>query len=213
MKKKTTVILLSLTLALSAHAAVQAMLFHISTNESFAVPAGKVLIVENMQYGTNWDQSAQLLIQNGTGSFTIKSQDFCPGLACSGPYDQYTLAFPLKFPEGWTINGMRTGFPANKSTDLWIFALLVDASDLYASLPNRIDSISLQGSKVTLGVQTASARPAQISVEKSADPAKGWRPARDAVVSRTTNSTQYAVTLPAEGSKEFFRSKAVPLAK
>lgn len=206
MKTKIALIVLSLTVFLSARAAVQAVLFHVSTNDSFTVPAGKVLLIENMLAQNGIDV---IVLQKGTNSVPLGAGWFCSG-AGPGP-GGCPLKLPLKIPEGWTIQANVQLWPPG--ADVWVFGVVEDSTDLYAALPNRIDTISVAGSAVSLGIHTASAKPAQVSIEKSPDPAKGWVPATGAAVSRTANPTEYAATLPAEGAKEFFRAKAVPLNK
>ena len=54
--------------------AVEATLFHITTNETFTVPAGKVLIIENyMRAGTSFNVTHR--IEKGTNSFILNFDD------------------------------------------------------------------------------------------------------------------------------------------
>lgn len=187
-----SVVLVWLATSLHSFGAVEAILFHISTNATFTVPTGKVLIIESTTY-----LSPALRLQKATNSFDL-----------NGDGDgALRLRLPLKVPEGWTLQAVDTGF---ESTDVWIFGLLVAPSDLFASLRHRIDAIDVNGATALLGIQTASPRPALINVEKSAAVDKGWQPAENAVVTPTTNKTSYVATVPIEGDKEFFRTKARP---
>ena len=187
-----SVVLIWLATSLHSFGAVEATLFHISTNATFTVPTGKVLIIESTTY-----LSPALRLQKATNSFDL-----------NGDGDgALRLRLPLKVPEGWTLQAVDTGF---ESTDVWIFGLLVAPSDLFASLRHRIDAIDVNGATALLGIQTASPRPALINVEKSPEADKGWHAAENAVVTPTTNKTSYVASVPIEGDKEFFRTKARP---
>jgi len=187
-----SVVLIWLATSLHSFGAVEATLFHISTNATFTVPTGKVLIIESTTY-----LSPALRLQKSANSFDL-----------NGDGDgALRLRLPLKVPEGWTLQAVDTGF---ESTDVWIFGLLVAPSDLFASLRHRIDAIDVSGATALLSIQTASPRPALINVEKSPEADKGWHAAENAVVTPTTNKTSYVATVPIEGDKEFFRTKARP---
>ena len=187
-----SVVLVWLATSLHSFGAVEATLFHISTNATFTVPTGKVLIIESTTY-----LSPALRLQKATNSFDL-----------NGDGDgALRLRLPLKVPEGWTLQAVDTGF---ESTDVWIFGLLVAPSDLFASLRHRIDAIDVSGATALLSIQTASPRPALINVEKSPEADKGWHAAENAVVTPTTNKTSYVASVPIEGDKEFFRTKARP---
>lgn len=190
-----SVVLVWLATSLHSFGAVEAILFHISTNATFTVPTGKVLIIENHTY-----LSPALRLQKATNSFDLQ------GDVDGGPV-RVARGLPLKVPEGWTLQAVVEG---SESTDFWIFGLLVAPSDLFASLRHRIDAIDVNGATALLGIQTASPRPALINVEKSAEVDKGWQPAENAAVTPTTNKTSYVATVPIEGDKEFFRTKARP---
>jgi hypothetical protein len=192
MKIMKSVVLIWLATSLHSFGAVEATLFHISTNATFTVPTGKVLIIESTTY-----LSPALRLQKATNSFDL-----------NGDGDgALRLRLPLKVPEGWTLQAVDTGF---ESTDVWIFGLLVAPSDLFASLRHRIDAIDVSGATALLSIQTASPRPALINVEKSPEADKGWHAAENAVVTPTTNKTSYVASVPIEGDKEFFRTKARP---
>src|SRR5882724_12315635 len=140
MKTIITPILLSLAFSTPVYGNIQALLLQISTNTTFTVPAGKVLVIQNLKLRNNF-----LVLQNGTNSFDINFDDFQTGAP--------GLAFPIRIPDGWTLSCTN---PANPSTTISVFALLIDTSDLYASIQNKIDQISVQGSTVSLDIRTAS---------------------------------------------------------
>jgi len=198
MKTRIAPILLSLAFSTQAYGNIQALLLQVSTNTTFTVPAGKVLVIQNLKLRNN-----SLVLKSGTNSLDIGFDDFPGGTTGAPP-----LAFPIRIPDGWTLSCTN---PSNPSTTISVFALLIDTSDLYASIQNKIDQISVQGSTVSLGIRTASARPARIAVERSSQLGQGWEVANDAAVYPTGDKTKYTATVPTKGDKEFFRTKAVPL--
>ena len=182
---------------MSSFGAVEATLFHITTNETFTVPAGKVLIVENyMRAGTSFDLRHR--IEKGTNSFILNFDDG----------REFGVKLPVKIPEGWTFRGIANDL--GEGTDVWVFGLLVSPSDLFASMQHRIDQIAVNGGLASLGIQMASPRPVRINVEKSPEADTGWHAADNAVVTPTADKSRYVATVPVEGAKEFIRTKASP---
>ncbi|HXI52543.1 MAG TPA: hypothetical protein VNH84_13600 [Candidatus Saccharimonadales bacterium] len=176
--------------------AVEATLFHITTNETFTVPAGKVLIIETVQSPLGSASSQRL--EKGNNSFILR-------------FDDAGVKLPVKIPEGWTFRGFSDA--VGDTTDVWVFGLLVAPSDLFASAQHRIDSIAINGGMASLGIETMSPRPAIINVETSSEADKEWRSAENAVVTPTTDKTRYTAAVPVEGNKGFIRTKARPREK
>ena len=197
MKITKAAVLIWLSASMPSFGAVEAVLFHVTTNETFTVPAGKVLIIENyMRVGTSFDASTR--IEKGTNSFIFNFDDG----------REFGVKLPVKIPEGWSLKGFVN--VNGDATDVLIFALLVSPSDLFASAQHRIDQIAVNGGIASLDIQMASPRPARINVEKSPEADKGWHAAENAVVAATTNKTRYVATVPVDGDKGFIRTKARP---
>lgn len=193
-----TAALVWLFASMSSFGAVEATLFHITTNETFTVPAGKVLIIENFMRVETSFNSATHRIEKGTNSFILNFDDG----------REFGVKLPVKIPEGWTFRGFANDLGGG--TDVLIFGLLVSPSDLFASAAHRIDQIAVNGSTASLGIQTVSPRPVRINVEKSPEADKGWHAADNAVVTPTADKSRYVATVPVEGAKEFIRTKASP---
>ena len=189
MKITKVTALVWLVASMQSFGAVEATLFHVTTNDTFTVPTGKVLIIENIR-----NIAGNLFLQKGTNGFQPFADAVEPNL-------------PIKIPEGWILSSVSG---AGGPPEMWIFGLLVDSSDLFASLQHRIDEIAVNGTTATLGIQMASARPARINVEKSVGVEKGWQTAESAVVVSTSDKTRYVATIPIEEDKEFLRTKARP---
>ena len=196
MKITKVAVLIWLSASMPSFGAVEAVLFHVTTNETFTVPAGKVLIIENfMRSGTSFNVTHR--IEKGTNSFILSFDES----------REFGVKLPVKIPEGWTFRGFGND---NEETDVLIFGLLVSPSDLFASAQHRIDQIAVNGGIASLDIQMASPRPARINVEKSPEADNGWHAAENAVVAATTNKTRYVATVPVDGDKGFIRTKARP---
>jgi hypothetical protein len=194
---KAVALIWPLLASMPTFGAVEATLFHITTNETYTVPVGKVLIIESLQLKNPFSGSlGSHRLEKGTNNFIIRFDN------------EGGVKLPIKIPEGWTLRGIDEGF--GDITDVWVFGLLVSPSDLFASAQHRIDSIAVNGGMASLGIHTMSPRPALINVEKSAEADKGWQAAENAVVTPTTDKTRYTATVSVEGSKGFIRTKARP---
>ena len=202
MKITIAAVLISLSASMPCFGAVEAVLFHVTPTESYAVPAGKVLIIERVAYtGPSPGAGSELRFQKGTNNFALGNfSDFDTG-----------VSLPLKLPAGWTLQGTTNAFQG--ATDAWIFGLLVSPSDLFASAEHRIDQIAVNGGMASLGIQMASPRPARVAVEKSSEADQGWSAAENAAVAPTADKTRYLATVPVHGQKVFLRTKARPLAR
>lgn len=198
-KLRIAICLAWLSLPVLAHGAVEASLFHLSPSDSYTVPQGKVLLIENMIL------SGSLELRKGTNSLTIGSSDFGAGPA---PIDRPFLALPLKIPEGWTL-GVDPEFAFRPG--IWIFGLVIDSSDLATSLQSRIEDVSVKGGSLSLGIRTNSGKPAQIAIEESERVEQGWQPAANAVVSPTADKTRYEASVPMEGDRKFVRARATQI--
>lgn len=198
MKITKVAVLIWLSASMPSFAAVEAVLFHVTTNETFTVPAGKVLIIENLMTSTSGGPS-NLRLENGTNSFTV---EFGEG-----------VSLPVKVPGEWTLRGATGSFGPGTFTDVWVFGLLVSPSDLFASSQHRIDQIAVNGGMASLGIQMASPRPARIAVEKSSEADQGWHTVENAVVTPTADKSRYVATVPVQGDKGFIRTKARPRAR
>jgi hypothetical protein len=200
MKIIKVAVLIWLSASMPSFGAVEAILFHITTNETFTVPAGKVLIIENYMADISRG-SISHRIEKGTNSFILNFDDG----------REFGVKLPVKIPEGWTLRGFVDD--NGGVTDVLIFGLLVSPSDLFASAQHRIDQFAVNGGMASLGIQMASPRPAWIAVEKSAEADQGWHAAENAVVTPTADKSRYVAAVPVGGDKGFIRTKARPRAR
>jgi hypothetical protein len=182
----------------------EAQLFLVTPTNSFTVPEGKVLQIENLKLG--WDG---MVLSKGNQSLTLTSDNF-PS-SNMGPYIQIGpyIQFPLRIPAGWKISTVTI----QPQSSYWVFALLVDETDLYAAIQNKLENPSGAQGLFSMDVRTSSPRPARVIVEKALEPGQNWDVATNATVSSTADKMRYVASLPTAGEKGFVRAKVVPLAR
>ena len=88
--------------------------------------------------------------------------------------------------------------------------MVVDATDLYASVSSQIEEPSAGEGQLTFVVKAKTARPVHVQVEEDPNFTNDWH-AVSAQVNRTADATRYAATVPMERDRDFFRTKAIPL--
>jgi len=146
--------------------AIQIRLSGASGDTSYTVPAGKVFILEHVAFAQYWaDQSEQrrlFLRHGGTSSAgTIWTSDLFYGS------DFNTLFRPLKMPAGVAIS-----VPVSDALfRVYLYGLLVDEADLYASVPVEADTSEIaevSGDRTLEGTLTMdSPRPVAIEAQSS----------------------------------------------
>lgn len=198
---------------LSLRAAVQPVLFTlfvtpggVPATNSYTVPAGKVLIIQNMRllYGSS---SLTVLVDSNT-VVHVSSADFTSGTPGSVPP---FLTLPLKIPAGCTLYA--TAIPPSTSANIPIFGLVADVSDLYAPLSYHIENPSVKSGLLAFDIKMDSPAPALIQVQTTLELTNGWTNSTSATVARTADPERYSVTVPAVGDKEFVRAKATVATK
>jgi hypothetical protein len=196
--------LLCASVSTTAYAVAEAQLVLVTPTNSFTVPEGKVLQIENLKLG--WDG---VVLSKGNQSLTLTTDNF-PS-SNMGPYIQIGpyIQFPLRIPAGWKLSTVTI----QPQSSYWVFALLVDETDLYAAIQNKLENAAVAGGLLSMDVRTSSPRPVRVVVEKAPEPAKVWEVASEASVSRTADKTKHVASLPAAGDTGFVRAKVLPIAR
>jgi hypothetical protein len=179
----------------AAYGAVQPVIYDVITGGSVTLPTSKALLIDNV-YTTN----AAMYLSKGATLVNIGGSFF--KLRNNTTTSDSTVAFPLLVPPGWTIGG--------SGSLCVVFGRLVDLSDLYAGISNRIESISVNEGVTSLGVQLASAKPVRVSTEATADLALAWNAVSNAVVTRAADPARLTVAVPTNGPEQFYRTKTTP---
>ena len=196
-------------------AAVQAVQIRLTANTGstipiiYEVPAGKVLVVEHVIFPQYWDDHAQpksITIRHGGASTAGTIWD--TQVTYSANFN--TLFRPLKLPAGTAIAAPYLG---NSSYLLFLYGLLVDEADLYASVPASLKQLQHHnngGTEVIEGtLELSSARPAAIRSRQS-DDLKTWQDAPDVTIGRgaTTRQRDFSYDVPIGKDRYFMELSA-----
>jgi len=192
--------LLALLVPFIGFSAVEPVVISLLVGDSYTVPANKVLVIESVssfdsstEYGSCWIE----IVSNGSTNGPIL---ITPNASASiATYDK-----SLKIPAGSIITRSNLGYPLTST--LTMFCLLVDYSELYASIESQTDGYLAQNNVFSFDVNTASARPMRIFTEGTSGLTTGWEPV-DATIERK-NSGTYTVAI-ATDSDSYFAKYAV----
>ncbi len=158
------------------------------------VPADKVFILEHVAFSDYWDAVAadkSLNIRHAGNS--VGGQIWTTTLNYSSNFN--TLFRPLKLPAGSAISAP---YLDNGSLIVFVYGLLVDVSDLYASVPveqqptaeHQVPEGELAGS-----FRLASPRPVDIDAETSTD-LESWQADDSVAVTPATDRRTLNYSLP-----------------
>ena len=192
---------------LPVNAAVEAVQIRIQGGNGktiYAVPAGKVLVIEHIMFSDRWDlhdEEKRVVIRHGgantTGTVWNTTQKY------SSNWNQ--LMRPLRLPAGKAI---ACPYLDDSLYMIFLYGKLVDEGDLFAAIDTEIKDVGTKvegNTKTLLGtVDLASKRPAQIKLEESSD-LKTWDALDD--VPQITNQS-LAFMASSEKPKLFVRAKA-----
>lgn len=171
-----------------------------SIGENLLIPAGKVLIIEQVDIETNRLVDFRVKFNN-TGSGIDTSSGFLT-MTFSNPTPGavFSLPVPLRIPGGWSITNIH-------SFSFQIVGLAVDAADLYAEVGSEIDSLATSAGSLFGGVQLDSPRPVVAWVESTED-LTGWTKDPDGLLLPQDDRTRRQLQKTADGDKEFMRVRA-----
>ena len=153
---------------------------YVSGDLSYTVPPGKVLVIESL--GAQYDHFVTINLISGGFTNSIQLHNSLPR--------------SYKIPSGTTIE------PHSQWSTAVLFCLLVESSDLYANIDAKAGNMIAAEGAFSFDIQTASARPAKISVEGSHDLATAWQSA-DATVEKKAPCL-YTVSIPICDEDNYF---------
>lgn len=164
------------------------------TNSTYTVPAGKVLVIERIG-GINVNHTTPDSLSFIANGSTNVVKVFVSG-ELPMPFEP-----SIKVPSGTTIM-----MNNSSSAPFTILGLLVDPSDLYASIESQSGDMIVGGGLFSFDVITASSRPARIAVEGSSDLAS-WQPSSATVEKKSPDT--YTVSIPVEDEQQYFAKYTV----
>ena len=167
----------------------------VGTN-TYTVASGKALMIRQI-WGLQYYTNAMLRIYGGPLTYEINVQP--QGSRALAVYDG-----PVIIPAGCNLQLLDSG---SVNETIFLFCLLVDISDLYASIPSRLELMLAAGSGQAMEVRLASARPAILGMESSPDLA-AWTPRPDMPALATASRNLYTFSDDVRTDRGFYRAQA-----
>ncbi len=167
--------------------AIEPIMFNLTGGTSYTVPTGKVLLVEHVSLSSDYSTTFALIFEISEKSYRM---------TLSAETERHSFTRPIKVPEKTSITtnvGSRT---------LSVFGLLVDASDLYASIQSETENIICQNGFFSMEVLATSPRPAVLGV-KGSDDLLAWHDVPDVEIAKANPNT-YSVTVPISDKKKYY---------
>jgi len=178
---------------------------------SYRPPVGKVFIVEHVMFNDAWLNSeltmAVELIPEGSG----ENSEWMSSMQFSTTWN--TLPRPIRLPRSVTIAvNILEDIPFNADYKCYLFGLLVDEADLYASVPSEIMEFERASASSLAGsIALASPRSSVVKMESSSD-LVDWQPAANVTIKQESSPHQREFTVDTSGQpgdgRTFFRAKA-----
>jgi len=167
---------------------------------SYAIPNGKVLIIEHFFWALESDSTSQTIqvrpaaFPNGVGAFLLKFTD--------AP-DSFTPPRPMRVVGGGGANVSILKGGAADWRDVMIMGLLVDPEDLYAvNLKPEYDNHRIEGGRYVVDAKFNSPRPRVTKVESSSD-LQAFTADPSAEVQETTSPATATTSVVANSDRKF----------
>jgi hypothetical protein len=158
----------------------------------YTVPAGKVLILQQVSLPQGSGVAATVLVLTGGSSATVTM----PGANTNGIYRFQT---PLYLPEG------TVAYASTANTCL--FGLLVDVSDmpLFAGLGSSLGNVTIAANTMTGIIHLPTSDPVVVRFQSSTD-LVNWQYDSSVVVQPGPNKMELQFTVPVSGADRFYRA-------
>jgi hypothetical protein len=158
----------------------------------YTVPAGKVLILQQVSLPQGSGVVATILVLTGGSSATVAM----PGANTNGIYRFQT---PLYLPEGTVAYA--------SAANTCLFGLLVDVSDmpLFAGLGSSLGNVTIAANTMTGIIRLPTSDPVVVRFQSSTD-LVNWQYDSSVVVQRGPNKMELQFTMPVSGADRFYRA-------
>ncbi len=166
---------------------------------SYTVPAGKVLIVESVQYqnsGGSLGIPDQLSVKfRETFDNASLSRSVFIDLGANRSFQQHYFDTPIRLKAGSALQ-------SNRIQGFYIWrGLLADRDDLFAKLDVQLDETKVEGSRLMANAKVSSPRPYRLKVESSSD-LKTFAKDESAIVTSSPNPKLARVSVATEEKDE-----------
>lgn len=175
-------------------------LFDMNNNNDFTVPAGKVVLIEQIQSTQN-PVGVQIDVDNTGSGISTETGNMDVNLDNPGSGATPKLAMldkPLRLRAGWNFE--------NRSGESFIIAgLIIDEADLYAAgVPNEWEMFAAGNAMLSGQVRVQSARPVTQTVQSSTD-FNSWVTDPTVTVQNTSDRTLLQIDGSATDDFKFYR--------
>ena len=162
---------------------------------TYSVPAGKILVLQQVSYPTTTVLSDRVLNIHPTGgaSAFVALPSATNGL--------YTLPKPMLLPAGTSISGCVSSGASG------IYGVLIDTSDapLFVGGGSSLGNVALVNDTMTGELQLPSTAGAKVLFQSSTDLAN-WDYDNTVVVQRSTDKSKVRFTVPVTGEGHYYRA-------
>ncbi len=194
----------------TSRAAVQPVVLFVNAFvTNYTVPAGKVLLIEQLSAwgANNVPTTSRILIQTKIVTISnggVLTTDW--GFPVSDKTQDVTLVRPLRIPAGGSIAIDSSGNGAYN--EIHMMGMLIDVADLYAAnVPGAVQDVRVAGGELSTTVALTSPRPVRVSSEISSD-LTAWSPNNSEQKQKTGTPGQWNVQTAASGGAKFMQIAA-----
>ncbi len=207
-----TLALCSLSFTLLASAAPVPWIGYLSSGDSITIPAGKILIIEqvastNSVRGGEFGEIGPIptwIRISGPAAGGIGT-NFTADFICTVPLvssAERPFPLPLRLGPGMTITNIVGG------ASIAMFGTALDSQDFFAAVSPSIRSVTSDGAQLTAIVDARTTIPTRVSGESSTN-LNTWTQTGVSIASSASNRRFSRITTPEDTSRKFVRARAV----
>ncbi len=160
-----------------------------NASQSYTVPAGKILVVQQVSYALSETAANHLLNVNSAPVYFPNATN---GL--------YTLAKALFLPAGTTIYFAT-------STSAYVFGVIIDTSDapLFVGGGSSLGNVTFANNTLTGELKLSSTAASTVIIQSSTD-LVNWNYDNSVVVQRGSDKTKVRFTVPVSSAEHYYRA-------
>ena len=173
---------------------------HLASGNPITIPAGKILIIEQVSNNTSAQTSAEFVITGqavggvGSGPFTAVTRMQLAG------FDLQKMPTPLRVGPGMTFT---CGLPVGGVT---MFGTVIDSSDFIAAADPVVKGSLLRGGVLASTIDSGTSKPTTIVGEASND-LTAWSKTGVTIAKSSSNPRVSKIVTPADAPKKFVRAR------
>jgi len=176
--------------ASSSQATINGFISNISSGSgTYSVPAGKILVLQQVSYSPSETVANHFLNINGAAVYFTAATN---GL--------YTLSKPLFLPTGTTIT-------SPNALSISVFGVIIDTADapLFVGVGSSLGNITVTGNSVTGELKLASTAPSTVLIQSSTN-LLDWSYDSTIVMQPGADRTRMRFSVQMSGANRFYRA-------